>query len=71
MADNEAMRVVLSALYHMVELIRNEELTESMSVDDPSLSSRRSSFLEELGRSPQAFLLTVWRIRVFPFRRTT
>lgn len=49
MADNEAMRVVLSALYHMVELIRNEELTESMSVDDPSLSSRRSSFLEELG----------------------
>ncbi|WKX95488.1 hypothetical protein Q1695_012165 [Nippostrongylus brasiliensis] len=48
MADNEAMRTVLSALYHMVELIRNEELTEAMSVDDPSLKSRRASFLEEL-----------------------
>ncbi|KAK6020214.1 hypothetical protein OSTOST_14136, partial [Ostertagia ostertagi] len=48
MADNEAMRTVLSALYHMVELIRNQELTDSLSVDDPNLQARRSAFLEEL-----------------------
>ncbi|XGW11558.1 hypothetical protein V3C99_012775 [Haemonchus contortus] len=48
MADNEAMRTVLSALYHMVELIRNEELTNTFLVDDPSLQARSTAFLEEL-----------------------
>ncbi|KAK6050884.1 n1221-like protein [Cooperia oncophora] len=48
MADNEAMRTVLSALYHMVELMRNEELTNTLAVDDPSLPARGSAFLEEL-----------------------
>ncbi|KHJ90882.1 hypothetical protein OESDEN_09262, partial [Oesophagostomum dentatum] len=48
MADNEAMRTVLSALYHMVELIRNQELTEKLSSEDPNLSARRTTFLAEL-----------------------
>ncbi|EPB73031.1 n1221-like protein [Ancylostoma ceylanicum] len=48
MADNEAMRAVLSALYHMVELIRNQDMTEKLSAEDPSLAARRSAFLAEL-----------------------
>ncbi|KIH59503.1 hypothetical protein ANCDUO_10259 [Ancylostoma duodenale] len=48
MADNEAMRAVISALYHMVELIRNQDMTEKLSTEDPSLAARRSAFLAEL-----------------------
>ncbi|KIH58094.1 n1221-like protein, partial [Ancylostoma duodenale] len=48
MADNEAMRAVISALYHMVELIRNQDMTEKLSAEDPSLAARRSAFLAEL-----------------------
>ncbi|KAE9416833.1 hypothetical protein Angca_004025, partial [Angiostrongylus cantonensis] len=35
-------------LYHMVELIRNQDLTEKLSSEDPTLSHRRSAFLAEL-----------------------
>lgn len=50
MADNEAMRTVISALYHMVELIRNQDMTEKLSSEDPNLSARKSAFLSELSR---------------------
>ncbi|KJH42800.1 n1221-like protein [Dictyocaulus viviparus] len=48
MADNEAMRTVLSALYHMVELIRNRDLAEKLSSDHSGLLSKRLVFLTEL-----------------------
>ncbi|KAK6732957.1 hypothetical protein RB195_017000 [Necator americanus] len=48
MADNEAMRTVISALYHMVELIRNQDMTEKLSPEDSGLSGRRAAFLSEL-----------------------
>ncbi|VDM70847.1 unnamed protein product [Strongylus vulgaris] len=48
MADNEAMRTVLAALYHMVELIRNQDMTDKLLSEDSGLSARRSAFLAEL-----------------------
>ncbi|KAJ1366158.1 hypothetical protein KIN20_026762 [Parelaphostrongylus tenuis] len=47
-ADNEAIRTVLSSLYHMVELIRNLDLTDKLSSGDSNLPHRRTAFLAEL-----------------------
>ncbi|CAI4224620.1 unnamed protein product [Auanema sp. JU1783] len=46
LADNESLRVVLSSLYHMVELMRNDELTSSSS--NPQASVKQKEFISEL-----------------------
>jgi hypothetical protein len=54
-ADNEALRVVISCLYHMCESIRRVEMVEKVHSKWPSLysvdklTSLRSSFVHELG----------------------
>lgn len=51
MADNEALRVVLSALYHMVESMRRSDLFEIVIPADKKarFAKLREDFISEVG----------------------
>jgi len=72
-ADNEALRVGISCLYHMCESIRRVEMVEKVHVKWPSLysvdklTSLRSSFIQELGKLTFSFLrLNGYTVHTFP-----
>lgn len=58
MADNEALRVVLSSIYHMVESIRRKDLFEMVIPQEKkeAFAMLRNCFIAEIGMFLMAFL---------------
>ncbi|CAD6193977.1 unnamed protein product [Caenorhabditis auriculariae] len=48
MVDNEALRVVLSCLYHMVEFMRDDSITKTLTVENSKTTKIREEFFQEL-----------------------